>query len=172
MAATAFSLIGALAGFTEVNDHRAHKKDSFTGMVRKRIDFKALLNEIKLLPGMGAKAYEAGDKFAVIPVPKGAVVRLSTVHVLKGDTADLACVTVGSDTNAAAYSAGADIGGSNAPVTSMATTALPAVFLANGAVCLGLLDDATHDFPTDAVIEIAAEVLRAPAGVLANAGAM
>lgn len=57
-------------------------------------------------------------------------------------------------------------------MTSLATTALPAVFLAKGAVCLGLLDDATHDFPTDAVIEIAAEVLPAPAGVLANAGAM
>lgn len=172
MAATAFSLVGALAGFTEVNDHRAHKKDAFTGFIRKRIDFKDLLNCIKLLPGFSAKTYEAGDKFAVIPVPKGAIVRLGTVHVLKADSADLACVTVGSDSNAAAYNAGTDIGGANAPVAALATTALPAVFLAGGAVCLGLLDDATHDFPTDAVIEVTAEVLSAPAGVLANAGSM
>ena len=98
--------------------------------------------------------------------------RLGTVHVLKADSADLACVTVGSDSNAAAYNAGTDIGGANAPVAAMATTALPAVFLAGGAVCLGLLDDATHDFPTDAVIEVTAEVLPAPAGVLAGAGYM
>ena len=166
MAATNFSLMGALSTFTELNTYKFLRlaRDPINCVTRFTIDVKRLIQAIKdarIKDTTGTLGLEAGDKFAIFKIPKGSVLSLPVWYIHKPETTQTAKAAgfnqfqVGDSGSASRFQV-ISTGNQAAAVT------LGAIGINTGQTAYKTDDyllltvpavDATHDLPADGIFE-------------------
>jgi len=152
--ATTISLIGPLAALTPVVDKQAVVQDPINGVFRRRIKFAELM---AMLPAQipGWTTWAAADKIAIIPIPKGSIVQNVTLCVLSPDGNTTCTISIGDSGTVGKYSATSDLKAAAGTVVNFAVTG---TYNADDAIYVGTLLTIAN-WPTNAVIEIAAQVI-------------
>lgn len=151
------SLIGTFGAYTSVSDKQTVVQDPINGITRRRIKFAELITMIAAqVTSWGGLV--AGDKIALLPIPKGSLVQSVSTAILSADSA-AATLDIGDSTTATKWATALALN-----AAGLATSAASGIYAADDAVIM----TTKTVMPTNCVIEVAAQIFELFPSMKAN----